>query len=228
VSNLSASSPNQRIFRSAVLVFAFILGWQAVWLITAEFFRPSSPKFPESAQATADNRKAAALAASLGYIRGDLWAEYALTYSDILSVDGRTGAQSVEVIEHAREITNRALSLVPSDAQIWLLLARIDARFDWLNGKSSTALRMSYYTGTNETELIASRLPLAINSSEIGDPDFQQLVRHDIRIVVTRKPELIPAVLAAYRDASPVGQQFLETALKEIDPSLFAKLRSKG
>jgi hypothetical protein len=231
VSSLSPPLSRQRIFRGAVLVFAFVLACQAAWLITVEFFRPSSSNFLASVHATdatADSRSAAALAASLGYIRGDLWAEYARTYSDILSGDGRTSVQSAGLIERAREVTNRALGLVPYDAQIWLLLARIDARFDWLNGKSSIALRMSYYTGANETALIASRASLAINSSEIGEPDFQRLVGHDIRIVATRKPELIPAILAAYRTASPVGRQFLETTLKEIDPNLFAKLRSNG
>jgi hypothetical protein len=218
------------LFRGTVLVFAFILACQAIWLITAEFFRPSSPDFPgnvQAAAAAAANRNAAALAASFGFIRGDLWAEYALTYSDILLGDERTNSQSPKVIERAREVADRALGLAPYDARIWLLLAGIDARFDWLNGKPSIELRMSYYIGANETELIPSRLPLAINSSEIGDQDFQQLVRHDIRIIVTRKPELIPAILAAYRDALPMGQQFLEATLKEVDPTLLAKLRSK-
>jgi hypothetical protein len=209
-------------------VFAFILASQAIWLVTAEFFRPSSRDFlgnVQAAKAAAANRNAAALAASFGFIRGDLWAEYALTYSDILLGDEGTSAQSAEVIESAREVADRALGLATNDARIWLLLAKIDARFDWLSGKSSTELRMSYYTGANETELIPSRLPLAINSSEIGDRDFQQLVGHDIRIIVTRKPELIPAILAAYRDGLPMGQQFLEATLKEVDPTLLAKLR---
>jgi hypothetical protein len=228
VSSLSTTSPSHGLFRGAVLVFAFILACQAAWLITAEIFRHSSPDLPGNVQAaTAANRNAAASAASFGFIRGDLWAEYALTYSDILLGDERTSAQSAKVIERAREVADRALGLAPHDARIWLLLARIDARFDWLNGKSSIELRMPYYTGANETELIPSRLLLAINSSEIGDRDFQQLVRHDIRIIVTRKPELIPAILAAYRDALPKGQEFLETTLKEVDPTLLAKLRSK-
>ena len=230
MSSLSTTSPSHGLFRGAVLVFAFILACQAIWLITAEFCRPYSPDFPgnvQAAAAAAANRNAAASAASFGLIRGDLWAEYALTYSDILLGDERTSAQTAEVIERAREVADRALGLAPHDARIWLLLARIDARFDWLNGKSSIELRMPYYTGANETELIPSRLLLAINSSEIGDHDFQQLVRHDIRIIVTRKPELIPAILAAYRDALPKGQEFLETTLKEVDPTLLAKLRSK-
>jgi hypothetical protein len=47
-------------------------------------------------------------------------------------------------------------------------------------------------------------------------------------LVVTRKPELKPAIVAAYRDAAPIGRQFIEDALEEIDPPLLARLRSKG
>jgi hypothetical protein len=103
----------------------------------------------------------------------------------------------------------------------------MDSRLDWLNGEASTALRMSYYTGANEIELIPLRLSLAVNFSVISDMDFQQLVRHDIRTVVTRKPELKSAVLDAYRHALPVGQQFIEETLKEMDPTLLSTLRSK-
>jgi hypothetical protein len=56
--------------------------------------------------------------------------------------------------------------------------------------------------------------------------DFQQLVRHDIR-TVTRRPELKSAILDAYRHALPVGQQFIEETLKEMDPTLLSTLRSK-
>jgi hypothetical protein len=103
----------------------------------------------------------------------------------------------------------------------------MDSRLDGLDRKASTALRMSYYTGANEIELIPMRLSLAINSSVISDMDFQQLVRHDIRAVVTRKPELKSAVLDAYRHALPVGQQFIEETLKEMDPTLLSTLQSE-
>jgi hypothetical protein len=34
-------------------------------------------------------------------------------------------------------------------------------------------------------------------------------------------------ILAAYRDALPTGQQFIEQRLQEIDPTLLASLRSQ-
>jgi hypothetical protein len=69
---------------------------------------------------------------------------------------------------------------------------------------------------------------LAVQSVALGDSDFQQLVRHDIRTIVTRKPELKPAIVAAYRDTAPIGRQFIEDTLEEIDPTLLTWLHSKG
>ena len=52
--------------------------------------------------------------------------------------------------------------------------------------------------------------------------DFQELVRHDIRIAVTHKSELMPALVAAYNNAPPSGRQFIEKTLAELDPSALA------
>jgi len=71
-------------------------------------------------------------------------------------------------------------------------------------------------------------LLLAVRSDTIGEKDFQLLVRHDIRAIITYKPELKSAIVAAYRDALPVGKQFLEDVLKELDPSLLTKLHQSG
>jgi hypothetical protein len=231
MSSIPTTTPSHGFFRSAVLVFAFVLGCQAIWILAAEFSRPSFSGVSANVKAAAAaNRNAAARAASFGFIRGDLWAEYALTYFGLFWSDDRdnASAQDSETIKQARDVADRTLTLAPHDARIWLVLASIDSRFDWLNSKSAAALRMSYYTGTNETELIAFRLLLAVRSNAITDRDFQQLVRHDIRTIVTRKLELKPAILTAYQNAFPNGQQFLEETLEEIDPSLLATLRSRG
>jgi hypothetical protein len=61
----------------------------------------------------------------------------------------------------------------------------------------------------------------------ISEKDFQDLVAHDLRIIVNRKPELKPAVLDAYRYASPEGQQFIPDTLKGLDPNLLSNLQQK-
>ena len=230
MSTLFINVPGQRLFRGIVLVFSFVLGCQATWILTAELSRPSSFGFPRTAQAAAaafTNRNAAARAASFGLFRGDLLAEYAITYLNLIWRDepNTESAQASKTVLQAREVVDHALALSPHDARIWLVLAGIDTRFNSLNQKPATALQMSYYTGTNETELIPLRLILAVNSHALGNEDFQQLVRHDISIIVTRKPKLEPAILAAYRDAPPLGRQFLEDTLRQIDPAMLEKLR---
>jgi hypothetical protein len=199
--------------------------------LAAELSRPLGANRLNNGQAAAGiDRNAAAQTASFGYIRGDLWAEYALTYFNLVErnePDDRS-AQASKTAEQAHEVATRALSLAPYDARVWLTLAGIDSRFDWLNQKPAAALRMSYYTGANQTELIPMRLRLAVSSQALGDKDFQELVRHDVRAIVLRLPELKPAIVTAYRDSLPAGRQFLEKTLEEIDPTLLASLRPKG
>lgn len=228
MSDLSSTSASPGFFRSTVLVFTFVLACQAIWILTAEFARPSRlDLFRKSQSAPIANRKAAAWAASLGFVRGDLWAEYALTYLDLFSPDGGDGmtGQQLKTIEQAAAVAERALTLAPHDARIWLVIAGADSRLTSRH-KADAALRMSYYTGANETELIPLRLFLAVNSKGLIENDLQQLVRHDIRTIITRKPELKPAILAAYRHAPALGRQFLEDTLKQIDPTMLEKLRT--
>lgn len=226
-SNLASHS----LFRGIVILFALVLGCQAIWILAAEFFRaPSSNLSANAPPATAADRKTAALAASFGIIRGDLWGEYALTYLNLIQRDkpARMSVESSKTAEQAREVADRALALAPHDARIWLILAGIETSLASAKYKPIEALRMSYYTGANETELIPLRVRLAVNSNALADGDLQQLVLHDIRTIITHKPELTPAILAAYRNASPLGRQFLEDTLREIDPSLLTTLAPKS
>ena len=79
------------LFRVMTFVLAFVLACQAIWLLIAEFYRPSYPRFPQmqKPEAVAGNRNAAALAASFGVLRGDLWTEYSLTYLNLFWGDGK-------------------------------------------------------------------------------------------------------------------------------------------
>src|SRR5262249_22305359 len=138
------------------------------------------------------NRTAAHRAAMLGMVRGDLWAQDALTYSDIFRHENRNGAdaKNTATLEEARYATERALALAPYDARLWLMLAGLRARVD--RTKASSAILMSYYTGRNEPALMPVRLSLALNSPSITDKEFQELVTHDLSLIVSRHPELKP------------------------------------
>lgn len=220
MSSFAPTPTSHGLFRGTVLVFAFVLACQAVWILAAEFSRLHLP---------ANAQSATALPPSFGFIRGDIWAEHALAIFDLIQRDERnkSNAPISNKIEQAREVAARTLTIAPHDARIWLVLAAIELQFDRLNYNPAVALRMSYYTGANETDLFPLRLLLVVRANAIVDRDFQQLVRHDILTIVTRKQEMKPAILAAYREASPIGRQFLNATLEELDPTLLARFRSK-
>lgn len=120
--SLPAKAPTYGLFRSIILVLAFVLACQAFWILAAEFYRPAPVGFPTNTQSIVTavaKRNAAHLAASIGFIRGDLWAEDALTYADIFLRDERDSgrAQSSDTIEQARVVAERALAAAPHDAQ---------------------------------------------------------------------------------------------------------------
>ena len=82
-------------FRFATRLFATLLGVLSLWLLLSELSRSGIERLPTdqvSAAMAAKQRSAATFAASIGIIRGDLWAESAFTYSDLLWGDGGPGA----------------------------------------------------------------------------------------------------------------------------------------
>jgi hypothetical protein len=213
-----------------LLGFASVLALLAAWLIAAESLRTSIPTMPQNsdqASSTARERTRSTWAARLGLIRGDLWAESALTFSDLLWTDARPQNAEVDqvVFDSARRTAEAALADAPHDARIWLLLAGLDARFDFLNRKAAGALRMSYYTARNELALAPVRLIVAVRSEALADSELRDLVQHDIRTIVTRSPNLRPVIRDVYLNALPNGRTFMDEVLKELDPEFLATLR---
>ena len=118
----------------------------------------------------------------------------------------------------------RAAAWSPHDARAWLLLAAMNARLDWVNRRVIEWLKLSFYTGPNEAELMPLRLALITRSRAIDDPEIQELARVDLRAILTRLPDLRPAVADAYRGAFPEGRTFIAAALTDIDPAFLKTL----
>lgn len=218
-------------FRGTIFFFAFALGCLAAWNLAIELTRADIRGFPvnaEEATAAALQRPAAFRAASLGLVRGELWTECAITYLGLFWNDGQqaAAAELSETITQARTVAERAISYSPHDAKAWLVFASLNSQYSWVNRNAAAALKMSYYTGPNEIELIPLRLLLSIQSEALQDSEFQELVRHDMRIIVAHKPKLRPALVVAYREALPIGKQFIEKTLEELDPALLSSIRS--
>jgi hypothetical protein len=219
---------SQGRFRQAMLAFSLVLGFHAIWIVLPELIRPGAIHLPLSPQAAAlvqPQRSRTLLAASLGFVRGDLWADSAFTYSELIWM-GDPGDTN-RVAPEARAKAERALSYSPHRSDVWLFLAALAYRFNSPESRVVSALKLSYYTGTNETTLMPLRLFLSLASQMLVDTELQEMVRRDIHIIMTRKPELKPALTTAYKNASLANKSFAEAAINEADPAFLASIRDR-
>jgi hypothetical protein len=222
-------NPDRNWFRLQTTALAATLGFAAAWILSVALIRPTLPFFPgdaATAEAAAAHRSAAGLAAWIGLIRGNLWTDYAMTLTPDPSgeLQDKAPATSREALNGARVAAVRAAELAPYDARAWLLLAEV--HLNGLDQQVAGPLKMSYYTGPNELSLVPRRINIATRSDAIVDPDLQILVGGEIRTIITRKPDLKPMIVTAYRSALPEGRRFIEMQVAALDPGLLASLRA--
>ena len=212
-----------------MLLLASALAGFSLWIVLAELARSGIRQLPTNSDAAAiaaAARARAARAAAFGDIRGDLWAEAAFTYATLLSPGPAQDADPSEVAAQARMVIERALACGPHEPSVWLLAASLASRFNWPNANPAFTLKMSYYTGPNELRLIPLRLLTATHSNALTDRDLQQVVQRDVRMILTRWPELRPALAAVYEDAEPDAKRFLEGAVTDTDPTFLQSMRA--
>jgi len=217
------------VLRLTALLFSVLLGLQCVWLLLAEIVRPGIDQLPTdnaSAAAAAKQRDAASWAASIGAIRGDLWAESAFTNADLLWDEKAAiaNADLIKALPRARVSLDHALDAAPHRSSVWLLLAGLASRYPSLGFDASGALKMSYYTGASEQDLMPLRLNIATRSDTFSDFEMRQFVSRDIRLLLGQEKKAV--IANAYNAASPAGKRFIEQAIRDIDPSAFEVLRS--
>jgi hypothetical protein len=221
------SSRAELWLRTAIFTFAIVLGLQAGWILATELSRRATIIDSASAEegaADSPYQMAASRAARFGLVRGDLWAESALSFVNLSPTGffGRIDLSRSETVEKVRTKAEQALRYSPHDARIWLVLATLDSQFNPRDSRVAALLRMSYYTGANEIELTPLRLLVLARSDALTNDDLKQLVYRDIRNVITRAPQLKYTIITAYREASPVGRELFNQILAELDPTLLS------
>ena len=225
--DIATYAPPHKPFRLGTLVLAALLGAQCIWLLLAQLSRPGIDRLPTEAQAAvqgASQRDDATWAAWIGTIRGDLWAESAFTYADLLWANPDTDPQQKAALEHVRASLDKALGYAPLQANAWLLLAGLEQHYPAPNSNPVAALKMSYYTGPSEQPLIPLRVRIATRLDALDDIEIQQFIRRDLRFLLAHQQK--PFIAEAYAAASPAGKQFIEQAVGEIDPAYLVFLRT--
>jgi hypothetical protein len=196
-------------FGTATLSLAGFLGLQCVWLLAAEHYRSELRQLPTTAPAAAaaaGQRDSAALAASIGLIRGELWAESAFSYANLLfDAAGQSGDASLAgKLASVRPTLQQALDEAPTRSGAWLLRAGLSLRYPILGFNALDALKMSYYTSPTAPELAPLRLGMTTKLHWSSDDEMRQFVGRDLRVLLAQKRT---RVIAETYDASSLPER---------------------
>jgi hypothetical protein len=219
-------SEQPHLYRSPVKLacafFGLVLMAGACWILIPELYLPGA--LPEKSGAVTSLEESESLnkAASLALVRGDLWTKSALASAALL--DSNPGLNSTN--DQVRERLVNALTSAPYQADVWLTLARLANQFKWTRYDTAALLKMVYYTGSNDVDLVAARTKLALRlNATTVDAELQDLVKRDVNLILQRWPELRPALVEAYRSANPEGKALAEGVIARNDPAFLSALR---
>ena len=167
------------------------------------------------------------LLATLSPFGSDLESNHALIAALQAIESGRQKPATVRSAAHADALgrVRQILSISPYNPELWLALALLQAQRDPHDPVVVEALKMAYFTAPNDSRLMPVRLDIASRFDALAIPDVKDLVRNDVQLIMTRRPELRPAIVSAYRRASDLGKTFLQDAVQSVEPSFVPTLR---
>ncbi|WP_027522696.1 hypothetical protein [Bradyrhizobium sp. Ec3.3] len=216
-------------FRILLTALALIIGSYAMVSAIAEMMaleRTTLPADPTkiSPRWTGDVPSSPATLSPFG---SELESNHALISALQAIQSGQQNSASVRSLKHDDAVgrVRRTLSTSPYNSELWLALALLQAQRDPHDPVVVEALRMAYYIAPNDGRLIPVRIDIASRSDALAIPDVKDLVRNDVQLILTRRPESKSALVSAYRRASDLGKAFLEGAVESVDPSFLATLR---
>jgi hypothetical protein len=209
-----------------LVLYGFFLVALSFWLVSAELSRTNVTTLPmsaESAAAAAQRNGQALTVARFGGLRGDLWSQLAFTYA---TLEWPKPAMPTSSLDAARHAATRAVTLKPVNPSVWLLFADLASRYPQDNPSPAESLKMSYYTGPHEDGLIPLRLAVSSRLDVAADPELERLFRRELEYVMSYRPNLKPAIVAAYVQASPQARRTIESTTNDIDPPFAKSLTS--
>jgi hypothetical protein len=216
--------------RVALMSFCAVCALQAAWIVVVELQRPRTMHMPLDAQAASLARleqNRLQRAAALAVVRGDLWAQSAFTYSSLIFSDAMRPSETSGNLDAIRARTNldRAVNYSPHRGDVWLMLAALAEQYKWSPSGPANLLKMSFYTAPNELALVPLRVLVASRITGIDDPEIQDMIKRDIRLVVTRTTDPNSVLLAAHKNASAKNRPLIERFISEVDPNSAALFR---
>jgi hypothetical protein len=211
----------------AVALAVLILTAEAAWLILGERHGSeiiASPFIKVHQTVSIDRRDSIREVATIASVRGDLWAESAFADASLLlaSPTDPLGEQQT------RGDLSRTLRYAPYRSDVWLTFALLTEIYKWQGADSKALLKMAYYTGPNEANLIPARVKAAFRlTGASADPELRDMIKSDVRIIRHRLPALRPILVDAYKSASVEGRSLEEGLIAELDQDYLKTMRNQ-
>ncbi len=216
--------------RTAMIAIGILLAGQAAWIVLAELERPAGLTFPldqREAAAMRPDQSAAHRAAARAVVRGDLWADSALSLAGVLWPNPAAGGSGGMPVQQTLEALSNALRYAPHRGDMWLMLADLTSRYGLPGLQPDPLLKMSFYTAPSQRELISTRIATALRAKTLPEDDeLQDMVRRDIALAVSDRASFQPFLSAAYAAAPPQGKAFADRVIADIDPAYINMLRT--
>ena len=219
-------------FKLITLAIALLLGWYSIATLFAEILTPKvrsysfdlAPRNPDF-----DFSPFSDWASAAAPFRGDLLANIAFAYSGPVTglFNAQASQQQAARRERALSSARHSLSFAPHASDVWLLLAALQRNEASRKSATIEALKMSYLTSPGDATLFPARLLILSDPGVIGDPDLRNLARGDIRLILTRRPDLKPAIVRAYRSAGEETKRYLQETAKSFDAGFAASLATQ-
>jgi len=214
--------------RIALFCMALLLGWFAIATIVAETVAPKAQQLSQDLTLvdSAANGSVVDWAAAVAPLRGDLLADIAMAQAAPAVNLGKSPASSE--IMAARELAlasaRQSLALAPHSSGIWLLTAMLQHQAR-PSDSNAEVLKMSYLTAPADMSLVPARLAIVTGSAAMADDELRNLVRGDIRLILTHRPDLKAAIASSYRRGSPGGKAVIDDVVRSLDPGFGMTLR---
>jgi len=214
--------------RIAVAVFGLLLTALALSILLPEGFLLDEawPFKTQNGVASGARGKDTRKAASMAVVRGDLWADSGFASLPQPWTDPKTVLNPDGFPESALSAFTHALHYSPHRGDVWLMLAALASRYRPSGYDAAALLKMSYYTRPNQLDLLPLRLNVALGLGA-SEPELREMIKRDISIVLSRLPALKPALVAAYRSASPSGKVIVENMITQLDPGYLKTIRAQ-
>jgi len=217
----------------ATVLIALLLGWFAIATILGETFTPKPAYFTQESSPRRDQLLPGSVAewfATAAPLRGDLLSRIAFDRSAQLLKPGSASVTDVASPElltaraSALSFAKQSLSLAPHSSATWLLLAKLQSLASELHS-AIAALKMSYLKASADFDLIPARLEVFAAVATSAETDLDDMARGDIRLILTRRPELKSAISTAYEKGSAEGKSSIYGLVAPMDPNFAGTLR---